>query len=145
MATMHGKLAEIQWDAEVSRQELTGGQSWSLDASRQYIDVTAMGDTWATFLPVFADWTASVTCDLQLAGSDIGLIPGDPNGVGDVPAYIELYFEADTGAYKMLYGECICSGLSINADAAGKPGITYEFQGADSLLAYYSGASRKTY
>lgn len=146
MALMHGKTGRIEWDASAARQQQEHAQSWSVDATHDVAEITSMGDTWKTYLGGFRDWTATIECLLDSAGTDISLDPGDPNGFADTEAYLELYFVYDTGtpSYKGLYGQAICTGVSVTNDENDIAKVSYTFQGV-SVLAWHSGAALPTY
>ena len=137
MSLMHGKNGRIEWDAAVARTQLMLAQSWNCDVTMDVADTTAMGSTWRTFLGGFLDWTASVTTLLPDDGTDILLVEGDPNGWADADAYLELYFHYDDtlDEYRMLFGECICTGIALGVDLNGIPTSTFTFQGV-SVLAW---------
>lgn len=144
MALMHGKNANIYWDAADSATELQHGQSWTLDIPHDVADVTAMQDTWRTFIGGYKDWTATVTCLLDSAGTDIGL--GGDDGMADDECKLELYclYDTVTPLYKALYGSAICTGATISTDKDGIPTVTYSFQGA-AQIQWHSGAAKPAY
>ncbi len=146
MAFLHGKNAKILWDAENNSTTLTHGQSWSAEATQDTAEITEFGSSWRTFLGGFNDWTATVECLLPQAGAEITYDVGDPNGLGDVEAKLELYFLWDSGtpAYRAVYGSCICTGKAVGADKDGIATVTYTFQGT-AVLAWHSGAAEPTY
>ena len=140
MALMHGKQGRIEWDASVVRTQLELAQAWTCDVSHGVSEITSMGDTWKTYLGGYRDWTATVECLLPAGGTNIPYVPdGDtnatPNSLADVPAYLELYFKYDAtnDEYRMLFGQCICTGFTYNINNVEIPTITYLFQGADML------------
>ena len=137
MALMHGKLGNVQWDASATRKTLDLVQSWSCDFTMDVADTTSMQATWRTFLGGFLDWTATVTTLLPDDGTDILLVEGNPNGWADADAYLELYFKFDdtNTTWRMLFGECICTGIAFDLDANGIPTSTFTFQGV-SVLAW---------
>ena len=141
MAIMHGKTADIYWDSQGTDTNLDHGQSWSLDVSHDVAEKTSMQDTWKTYLGGFRDWTATVTCLLDTTGTDISYDPGDPNGMCDTEARLELYLVYAANDYKDLYGLALCTGIEIGADANDIPTVTYTFQGV-AQLSWHSGAAR---
>ncbi|KKN71428.1 hypothetical protein LCGC14_0421500 [marine sediment metagenome] len=144
MAKLHGKNANIYWDRLGVDTNLTQGQIWSVDATHDVAEKTGMGDTWKTYIGGFRDWSASVTCLLPLAGSDISVDSGSsPNGLADVKAQLELYVVWDTGTplYKSVYGNAICNGISFAADKDGIATVIFSFQGSGRLQ-WDSGVAR---
>ena len=111
MSLMHGKAANIYWDGDDSDTELQHGQSWSMDVTHDVAEITSMQDTWKTYQTGFQDWTASVECLLDSAGTDIGL--GGDDGMGDDEVYLELLVVYAASDYKSLYGLAICNGVSV--------------------------------
>ena len=134
MAVIHGKRANIIWDGAVSDTELQHAQSWSCDISHDIAEITAMQDTWKTFLTGFQDWTATAECLLDSGGLDIGL--GGNDGMGDDIVRLELYAIYETNNYRGLYGNAICTGNSVSGDKDGSVTVTYTFQGVAQLLWY---------
>lgn len=140
MALMHGKLGRIEWDAETTRTQLTLAQSWTCDVSQDIAEITSMGDTWKTYLGGFSDWTATAECLLDDGGQIIPwALDGDSDaatqGFADKKAYLELYlkYQATGHEYRMVFGECICNGITMSTDKDGIATITYTFQGVDML------------
>jgi hypothetical protein len=135
MAFYHGKEGSVKWDASVTRKDFDSIQSWSLSSSVDVAESTIMGDTWKSYLAGFKDWTATVTAINDSTGLDIGLATGDPNGLGDAPAKLELYirYSASSPKYIVLYGSCICTGISPSLDKDGIGMATYTFQGTDTI------------
>ena len=146
MAFLHGKAAKILWDAQNNSTELLHGQSWSAEATQDVAEITSFQDTWRTFIGGFNDWTATVECLLPKAGAGITYATGNPNGMGDVEAKLELYFQWDSGTplYRAVYGSCVCTGKVVGADKDGIATVTYTFQGTDTL-AWHSGAAEQAY
>jgi len=144
MSLVHGKTANILWDAENDSTELQHGQTWTADVSQDVAEITSMQDTWQTFTGGFLDWTATVDCLLDSAGVDIAYATGSPNEMGDVAAKLELYFVYDTGDYKAIYGDAICTGVSTGEDKDGIATVSYTFQGSGAC-AWHSGAAEPTY
>ena len=147
MALMHGKGGNVQWDTSISRQTIAGIQSWTCDVSMDVVETTAMQATWKTYLGGFMDWTAEVTAYLPDDGTDISLAPGNPNGLADADAYLELYlkFDSTNTAWRMLFGQCICTGIGHTVDAQGVPMATYSFQGVDMLAWDSEDAAQHSY
>ena len=145
---LHGKVANVYWDAEGGgdRQEVDHGQSWTADVTCDVTEITAFQDTWDTFAPGFTDWTASVTCNADSANLQIGLETGsDPNELGDVAATLELYVQYEaTPLYKMLYGDAIYTGAEISPSKDGITTVTFSFQGTGQL-AWYADTVVKVY
>lgn len=142
MAVMHGKLAAIYWDSQGTDTNLQFGQLWNIDMSGDVAEITSMQDTFKTYHKGFIDWTANVTCLLDATnGVEIPFETGDPNGMGDVTARLELYLVFDTGDYKSLYGECVCNGIASEADKDGIVMVTYTFQGSGEV-SWDTGAGR---
>jgi len=143
MALMHGKEANIYWDSQGTDTLVEHGQSWTFDATHDTAEITSMQDTWKKFAGGFVDWTATVECLLAKAGTDVPIVIGDPNGMGDVKARLELYcvWDTVTPSYKDYYGECICTGISPGADKDGIATVTYTFQGT-GVIAWHSAAAR---
>jgi len=141
MALIHGKNARIQWDAPAGSSDinLSLGQSWSLDITQDVEEITAMQDTWATFLPGFHDWTATVDCLLDSAGTTVPI--GGDDGMGDDECRLELYCVYAAGDYDGFLGTAICNGISPGQDAQGIATVSYSFQGVDHLK-WFSGAAR---
>jgi len=139
MALMHGKYGRIEWDASIARTQLMLAQSWNCDVSMDTAEITSMGDTFRSYIGGYLDWTATVTTLLPDDGTDISLHPGDPNGMADADAYLELYFHYDdtNDEYRMLFGQCICTGIEHGFDKDGSPTSTFSFQGV-SVLAWDS-------
>lgn len=136
MALMHGKLGRIEWDADAVRTQLTLAQSWTCDVSQDIAEITAMGDTWKTYLGGMSDWTATCECLLDTAGPIITPYgQGNPNGFADTSAYLELYLKYDAGntAWRMVFGKAICNGIAIGSDKDSVATVTYSFQGVDML------------
>lgn len=135
MALFHGKKASIYWDSQGVDTELQHAQSWSLTATKDTVEVTAMKDTWKTYLSGNTDWTATVTCLTDTTGTDITLNnAGAPDGLGQKTARLELYFLYSISDYKSLFGNAICTGISENTDVNGVGTVTYSFQGYGQLL-----------
>ncbi len=124
-ATVHGKEANIKWDSSVVAE----GLNWTLDIVGDVADITAMQDTWRTFLPGFSDWTATVTALLPAGGA--GIEYGET-----VAAVLELYMVYQTSDYKALYGNAICTGTSPAVPSDGAATITYTFQGTGQIIWY---------
>jgi hypothetical protein len=141
MAVIHGKNARIQWDAPAGQSDinLTLGQSWTLDIVGDAPEITSMQDTWATFLPGFRDWTATVECLLPAAGTDVPI--GGDDGFGDDECRLELYAVYAAGDYDGFYGTAICNGVSMGMNKDELATVTYTFQGVDHLK-WFSGAAR---
>lgn len=136
MALMHGKLGRIEWDASVARTQLTLAQSWSCDVSQDIAEITAMGDTWKTYLGGYSDWTATAECLLDTSGPIITPYgQGNPNGFADVKAYLELYlkYDAPNTTWRMVHGLAICNGIAISNEKDSIAAVTYTFQGVDML------------
>ena len=147
MAIISGKEGNVKWDASIAPQDFTKIQSWTVSNTVDVVKQTGMQDTWDTFLTGQVDWTATVEALLDSAGLDIGLAIGNPNGLGDVPAALELYIDFNsTGGplYVALNGFAICNGITINSEKDGVTSVTYAFQGS-GILAYHSGAAVPTY
>ncbi len=144
MSLMHGKLGRIEWDASATRQNLVLGQSWTLDITHDVAETTSMQDAWKTYAGGFRDWNATVECLEPTTGSSVAWANGNPNGFADVKAYLELYLVYDTGSYKMLYGEAICTGIAPKSGSQAVNTITYTFKGTGQMT-WYSGATLKTY
>ena len=142
MALLHGKLADIYWDSQGTDTELKHGQSWSLDATHEVEEITSMQDTWKSFMYGFQDWTATVTCLSDSGGDDIGIDEtADPAGWVETGVRLELYLTFDTNDYKVLYGNCFCSGRSVANGVDGITTITYTFTSNGQLL-WSTGAAR---
>lgn len=141
MAIMHGKAADIYWDSQGTDTNLDHGQLWGLDVSHDVAEITSMQDTWKTYRGGFRDWTATVTCLLDTTGTDISLNPGDPNGLCDTEARLELYLLYSAGSYISLYGDAICNGIEVGSDANSIPIVTYAFQGV-AQMQWASGVAR---
>jgi len=142
MSLMHGKTAEMYWDVIEnvgSNTELQHGQSWTCDLVHDVEDITSMQDTWRTFNSGFKDWTATVTCLLDSADTDIPI--GGDDGMADDECGLELYFNYAAADYQCVYGTAICTGKSIGQDKDGVPTVTYNFQGVDQLV-WYSDTKR---
>jgi hypothetical protein len=135
MAIYNGKEGLVKWDASATRQDFTKIQSWQLTSSVDVAETTGMGDTWKTRVAGFNDWTATVEALLDSGGVDIPLTTGNPNGLGDVPAKLELYirFSASSPKYIVLYGSCICTSISPAVEKDGVAIATYTFQGTDDI------------
>lgn len=146
MAIIHGKEGNVKWDASVVRQDFTKVQSWSLSVVTDVAEQTGMQDTWRTFLTGFTDWTATVEALLDSDGLDITLTTGNPNGMGDVPAALELYINWDTGTpqYVALFGNAICTGSTINSEKDGVITATYTFQGS-GVITYQDAGTVPSY
>jgi len=143
---MHGKQAAIYWDHVTGTDtNLQHGQSWSLEATHDVVEVTSMQDVWAVFLGGLADWTATVECLLDsVNGSEIPFTAGGVvDGLGDAGGRLELYciYDSEAGVYKCIYGTGICTGISPGANKDGAATIRYAFQGIGQLQ-WYSGATR---
>ena len=134
MALMHGRLANIYWDGDDTDTELQHGQSWSVDVTHDVAEITAMQDEWRSYQAGFQDWTGTVECLLDAAGADIPL-GGDATDIGmaDDTCYLELLVVYDTSDYKCLYGQAICTGVSLGVDKDGIPTVTYTFQGVGQM------------
>ena len=143
MGLLHGKTAAIYWDSQGTDTAMTLGQNWSLDATQDIAEITVMADTYKTFIGGFQDWAATVTCLLDSGGIKIDFATGDPNGMGDVAARLELYLLWDTTTpyYRDLYGDCVCTGISPSTDKDGIVAITYTFQGTATLV-WHAAATR---
>ena len=134
MALMHGKVARIQWDAATTNVNLQHGQSWSLSVTHDVAEVTAMQDTYRTYLTGFQDWTATVECLLDSGGIDIGL--GGDDGLADDTVRLELYAIYETSNYRGLYGLATCTGISTSGEKDGIVTVSYTFQSNGQLLWY---------
>lgn len=147
MSQFHGKMANVYWDCSATDTELAHGQSWNLELTHDVAETTAMQDTWETFVGGYTDWTATVECLLDSAGTSVPLATGGVEALGEgTPAKLELYFIYDsvTPSYKCVYGSAICTGISsVNSkDGVGK--VTYNFKGTGTL-APFSDAILPTY
>ena len=143
MAVMHGKNANIIWDAPAGESDIviTYAQNWTLDVTHDVSTITAFQDTWKTYLTGFQNWTATAESLEETTGPEI-VIGGD-DGMGDDECRLELYFLYDTGTplYKVMYGNAICTGISEAANTDGIPTLTYSFQGV-AQMQWASGAAR---
>lgn len=143
MANFHGKMANIYWDCGATPTELAHGQSWTLDITQDVAEITAMQDSWETFLGGYTDWKATVECLLDSGGSSVPLATGGVEALGEgTPAKIELYFiydaVSDPNAFKCLYGSAICTRISPNSSNKDVTKVTYEFKGTGTLTPYAS-------
>ncbi len=123
--TIHGKVGNVYWTESVVAEIL----SWTCDIVGDVADITAMQDTWRTFLPGFSDWTATVTALLPAGGADIEY--GET-----VAARLELYLVFATNDYKCVYGQAICTEAAPSVPQDGAATITYTFQGTAQLIWY---------
>lgn len=141
MATFIGKKANVYWDCDGHDRELAHCQSWNLDLTHDIVEITAMQDTWESFIGGYIDWSATVEALLDSAGSSVPLATNTYEALGEnTPAKIELYFLWDnvTPLYKCLYGSAICTGISPKSSKDDVGRITYAFQGRGLLVPYFA-------
>ena len=136
MAVFHGKEGEVRWDTTTGNEvEVEHVTNWTATVTADVAEATAMGDTYKSRTVGFKDWTATVTCYLDETGSDVPLVEGGTEAVGErTPAELELYFDSTGGAgnVKLLYGTAVCTDVAFNVDADGNPTVTYSFVGQDT-------------
>lgn len=118
MAAMHGKAGTATFSG-LSPINLI---SWTVDSTADVAEITDMADTWKTYLAGFKDWTATMTCHLDSAGSDITTALATSQ---------TLTIDTNTGL--AFSGTAICTGSSASADKDGIVAITYNFQGSGAL------------
>ena len=137
MAVFHGKEGQVRWDTTggANENEIEHITNWTVTATADTAEATAMGDTYKSRTVGFQDWTATATGYVDTAGLDVPLATGGTEAIGEeTPAELELYFDAvgAPGAVALLYGTAICTDISINTDADSNPTVTYTFQGQDT-------------
>lgn len=149
MATFHGKTGRVYWD--VMGTEITEATNWTLTATADVAEITAMQDTWKTYLGGFTDWTATVTGRADETGPEVGYTgesglgySPDYAGASDNKAKLDLYFKSDTGDFDYVYGDAICVGIAHTVDSNDVGMVTYTFQGSGALTAA-SAASAHSY
>lgn len=142
MANFHGKEGFVHWsDSETEIPEVL---SWSLDATADVSDQTAMQDEWKTYLAGFKDWTATVETNAPAAGPTLSYSAELGKDVSGDVAKLVMYTVYATNDYKYIYGDAVCTGVSYSVDAQDVGKLTYTFQGSGAL-AVGSGASPKTF
>jgi len=111
-ATFAGSIADIQ--------------SWSLEATADTADTTAMGDTFESHAPGLTDFTASIEAIAQTTVDTVGTYLG-ANGALVLTTSASTHYFTCTG---------ICNGLteSVTIDDVGKLAMTFEGNDADGLL-----------
>tara|TARA_Y100000310_G_scaffold325739_1_gene389686 strand:+ start:37 stop:489 length:453 start_codon:yes stop_codon:yes gene_type:complete len=147
MAIIAGKLGYIVWDGGTgnSKINLTYGQSWTASITHDVAEITSMGYNaagyWRTYFSGYQDVTASVECLLPTGGTDIVL--GGDDGMCDDTCQLELFFKYDgtTPLYRALYGDAICTGVSISNDKDSIATVSYTFQGNGQWKWYSSGSA----
>ena len=135
MAMFHGKAGKVVWAGEegASDVDVQHVKAWTADASCDIADTTVMGSSeWKTYLAGWKDWTATVECNADSAGNDMGydsnLGLGDDADAGSDDIQLELWFtQAEGGG--LIYGPAVLSSISNSQDAEGIATVTYTFQG----------------
>ena len=141
MATFHGKKGRVYWDVHTT--EITEATNWTLDATADVAEKTAMQDTWKTYLAGFTDWTATVTGRADDGGPQVPYEAGGVNALGedvnyaapDNKAKLDLYFRNEAGNFDYVYGDAVCTGIAHTVDSNEVGMITYTFQGTGPLTA----------
>ena len=125
MAVLHGKGGAINWAG--TGVDPTEIQSWSVDATGDVAETTAMADTWKGYLGGFKDWTATIEYNFDNAVVPTALLATDLAGAA---AVLTLYFVA---AGANVYGSAILTGLSATTDKDDVCKMTATFQGSGAL------------
>lgn len=147
MALFHGKNGKVYWDSQGVDTDVEHVVDFTIDATADVAEDTAMADTWKSYKGGFKDWTASVTCNLDTTGQDIPFETNAVEALGEnTPAKLELYVLWDnvTPQYNCLYGSAVCTGVSIATDKDDVVKITYTFQGTGTL-AWWDNTTEPTY
>lgn len=152
MATFHGKNANIFWDENALN--ISEGQSWTLEATAEVAEDTCFQDSWKSYVGGFKDWTATVECNMPVAGSEIPFATaGGVSGLGedsvtlvaDNQNNLQLYLDWDlvSGSSTVnnvacLYGNAILTGISHTVDLNDVGKLTYNFQGVAAIAFFES-------
>ncbi len=140
MAFMSGKNGKIIWDADDTDVGLSYAQNWTCTYTHEVAEITSMQDTWRTYYTGSQDWTATAECLLVATGTEIPIGSADGGlGMADDECMLELYFHHEVGVkFRAVYGNAICTGISITDPVDGIVTLTYSFQGIDHLKWYSS-------
>lgn len=130
MAIFHGKLANIYWDSDGVDTELEHGQNWSADIIHDTAEISAMQDTWKTFIGGYKSITATVECLMTLGESNIPLdTDGTPEGLSGDAAHLELFLYQSGTVYKGIFGDAVVTDITFSSDVNGIPTVSYSFLG----------------
>lgn len=150
MGIMHGKAGKVVWNAEDggSDIDISHVTSWSIDATADTAESTAMGDTYKAYKGGFNDWTATVECIADGTPEVLFTTAGENDGLGEeyeddgtTRVRLELWFTATAGD-GILYGAAVATGIAYVEDKDDVVKVTYTFQGTDTLA---TSATEPTY
>ncbi len=141
MASFHGKDGKVEWNATAGggspEIELDLCLNWTCNVTADLAEITKMSDTYKGYVAGVNDWTATVTCNLDSAGTRVPISAGGTyEAIGEItPAYLELWLDHAGGAGNVLYvyGLAVCTGFTVNEPSDALPTITYDFQGLNTL------------
>jgi len=143
MAMMIGNAGKVVWNAEdgVADVDVSNVVSWSLDAIYGTSETTAMNGLWRTYLGGFIGWTVTVECRADDGGPEVPYADAtNVEGLGSnvetgttQKVFIELWF-TQAAAGGLLYGPCICTGISHAQGHEDTAMVTYTFQSNGQLL-----------
>ncbi len=143
MATFAGKYGEVTWDTDTGGTDATiiAVSNWTCEVNADIEDVTGMSASVAYRSKVagLLDWTATVEAFHDTTGTEIPIVTGGVEAVGEkstaAGARLELAFDVVGGAAAemILHGSAICTGLSVNDPVDGPATVTYSFQGCGPL------------
>jgi len=121
MAAFHGFAGSVAFPSDPTEIDPINVLSWSVDTDIDMAEITAMGDTWKTYLAGFKDWTATAECLLDSTGPDIGAL-GDN-------AVLVMTAVTDTA----VSGNAIFIDMSVSTDANDVAKMTLSFKGSGEL------------
>lgn len=119
MAAFHGKGGSASFSG-LTPITLT---SWSVTATAEISEATAMGDTWKSYLTGYKDWTATAECLLDGTGPDIGVLGSSAT----------LTLTAASSGNHYYSGTAICTNIGSSADKGDVAKVSYQFQGSGTL------------
>lgn len=128
MATFRGMDGSVTFAAAVVGEI----KSWSINASAEMLEDTAMGDKWKTFVGGIAEWSGQATANLDY---------GDTNGQKAMVDKIAVATPASTGAAleflvntgKKYTGTALVSGFQITQQIGEIVQVQFDFQGSGAL------------
>ena len=115
MAIIHGKAGTVAFTSG----DFTKVTNWTVDATADVADATAMNDTWKTYKGGFNDWTATVECNFNASGL----------AALNTEATLTLTLVAGT----TVSGTAIMTGYGLVADKDDVVKQSYTFQGIGTL------------
>jgi len=115
VAIIHGKAGVVAF----TNGDFTEVLNWTLDATADVADATAMGDTWKAYKGGFNDWTATVECNFSASGL----------AALNTEQTLTLTLVAGT----TVSGTALCTGYGLVTDKDDVVKQSYTFQGVAAL------------